>query len=129
MKREITKEQAREAIASIILSSGVGRATDNAKDFLGGGYVNLTFTSGVWADEATVEISEQHGEVIREQGETVGATAEYRVQVGWSSTHRSVSSALVACKNYARAIEFASLVQATAENFPTVVLYRKDKEA
>ena len=108
MKQELTPEQLevkRQHQADAIRAEALRLHADfdperlqemvKAKKFFMG--VNFAFKTPVWGAEASIAID------LKETG--------WEVSISWSSTQRSVSSAVAAISIYNRAIEFAALAE------------------
>ena len=121
----ISRDEARARLADVIdqqvakhalYETGLRAAARRDSDWR-----RIDFTQGVWADEATVTVSERCSALQVIRGEESKLRVTYHVDVSWSSTHRSVAMAGVALANYAAALDVATRLQAWAEAQPEVV--------
>ena len=115
----ISSKQAEAMIVEAIRTGGFPlTARDVADEDFSFGFPSITFNSGTWADEASVDISRQRTGRSNVNDEK---TVTYSVKINWSCSRRTVSMALTALNNYKKAIDLAANLEALISGFPTVV--------
>jgi len=71
------------------------------------------FTRGIWGDECRVDARLPYG------------GTEWQVNIGWSSTHRSIQQAVSTLETYRQAIEFAATIRTFIDSLSPIA--KEDK--
>ena len=110
--KDITTDQAQARMVEFLVGQGYVNPDP--------GFFHAEFTQDVWGDVATV--------YLRESWNLSARTLTYEVNISWSSTNRTLASAMVALENYAKAIAFAARAQAFIDGLPCIKVGAEEQD-